>query len=291
MTYTKYKVVDTTRLGGKYEVVRIGTDSSGRPIFMSHRMWGAWLATMDELGDDLANEIDITQGAFMKYAGGGATDSAGYHDLSSCIDTRVWDLTEAEQGRVIRNARAVGWAAWLRNIQHGGFSDPHTHWTLLDEMPGVQGGGAEESAAGARSQWISYRADGDGLSSNGPDYHWRPDRPLPVFDLRFWKENQLPTLGEIADAVWAEEISTDDDKGPAREKLREAANKAAQASEKSTANAVAIKQLAETFDTFRSNELERDKAAQARDEALKLQLTTIATAIGTKLQDIDDQVE
>lgn len=291
MTYTKYEVVDVTRLGGEYDVVRIGTDSSGRPIFMSHRMWGAWLSTMDEVGDNLANKIDITQGAFMKFAGGGAADSAGYHDYSSCIDTRVWDLTEDEQSRVIRCARKVGWAAWLRNLQHGGFSDPHTHWALLDEERGVDGGGGEPSSLGARAQWVSYRAGRDGLSSNGPDYHWRPARPLPVFNLRNWKENDLPTLGEIADAVWAEKIGGTEDIDAAREKLREAANQAAMASDKSTKNAAAISQLAKDFETFRKNELARDKATQERDEALQLQLATIANSIGQKLQDIDEQVD
>lgn len=283
MSYTKYKVVDRGRVGGLYDIVHIGTDSSGRPLYMSNRMWGAWLAVMDELGDDLANKIDITQGAFMKFAGGGAADSAGYHDLSSCIDTRVWDLTGEEQGRVIRCARRVGWAAWLRNIRHGGFTDEHTHWTLLDEMKGVPGGGGETSASGAQAQWASYRAGNDGLASNGDDYHWRPVRPLPVFNLEKWKDDTLPSLEEIANQVWSEEISADADKGPAREKMREAANQAAEANAKVTA-------LAKEFDEFRTNIARRDKDAKERDEALKQQLTNVANALEAKLDSIDDQV-
>lgn len=283
MSYTKYKVVDRGRVGGLYDIVHIGTDSSGRPLYMSERMWGAWLATMDELGDDLANEIDITQGAFMKFAGGGAADSAGYHDLSSCIDTRVWDLTGDQIGRVVRTGRRVGWAVWLRNVRHGGFTDEHCHWTLLDEMKGVPGGGGETSGPGAQAQWASYRAGNDGLASNGDDYHWRPLRPLPVFNLEKWRADVMPSVEEIANQVWSEEISADADKGPAREKMREAANQAAEANAKVTT-------LAQEFEEFRTRELARDKAAKERDEALKQQLENLGASIMSKLNDLDSQV-
>lgn len=139
--------------------VRVGTDSSGRPIYMTRYQRGWWRRVVKRLGFTPV----ITQGAWMAKAGGGAADSAGYHDGGGCLDLRVWDRTDAEVERMIQVLRLMGAAAWLRNQTHGGFSDPHVHLVL---------GTDRGLALGARRQWDDYLAGSDGIG--GIDYHWRP---------------------------------------------------------------------------------------------------------------------
>lgn len=298
MAYTKYKVIKRVKLGGQYDCVYLGPDSSGRPIYMSLRMWGAWLDVMERVGDRTANELDIVQGAFMTFAGGGADQSGGYHDLSSCIDTRTWDIDSEEERQVIHAGRSVGWAVWRRDAQHGGF-DEHMHWTLVDEERGVEGGGAEPSASGAKFQWASYRAGFDGLTPQHSDYHWRPDRPLPVFNLKKWKDNQVPTTKEIADGVWAEDIGAEGDVGDAREKLREAANQSSAAADSAAKANENVQKLAAQFKVFRTNIAKRDEAMvellnglsnQVEDAATKTQLIAAANALSEQIQIVDNQV-
>lgn len=155
--------------------VDLGLDTSGRRILMTARMKAAY----DEVCDRSGVIPTIVQGAFMAELGGGASASAGYHDLSGCLDTRVWNLTVAEQDAVIRAGREVGWAIWLRDHRHG--MDPHMHWLLLGEP---------NMAAGAVWQEAEYRAGRDGLASRGPDYHWRPS-PIPTFEFVSPQEDDM----------------------------------------------------------------------------------------------------
>lgn len=143
-----------------FSVVRHGTDPNGRPIYMTVYMRDWWAAYCAALGFTPT----IVQGAHMKRAGGGASASAGYHDLAGCLDLRVWDKTPEQQRAMIRKARARGAAAWLRDERHG--MDPHIHMLLGTDRP---------LASGAQTQWQQYLKGRDGLAGNGPDYHWRPD--------------------------------------------------------------------------------------------------------------------
>lgn len=147
-----------------FTVAKRGTDSSGRSIYATAYMWDWWLAVCADLGFTPT----VTQGAFMVRNGGGAAASAGYHDAGGTFDLRVWDLTDAQVSRTIRTLRANGAAAWLRNIAHGGFSDPHIHFVLGTDAP---------LSTGAAYQWRDYLAGGDGMG--GRDYHSRPT-PLVV---------------------------------------------------------------------------------------------------------------
>lgn len=143
-----------------FTVERRGTDTSGRPIYATQFMWDWWLSVVDRLGFTPT----VVQGAFMsRVPGGGADASAGYHDLGGCFDLRVWDLTEDQQGKVVRELRRSAAAAWLRDEQHGGM-DPHIHFVFGSDSP---------LASGASYQWLAYIAGGDGMG--GDDYHWRPD--------------------------------------------------------------------------------------------------------------------
>lgn len=145
-----------------FTVKRRGTDSSGRGIYATEYMWRWWEAVCAELGFTPV----VTQGAFMTRNGGGAAASAGYHDAGGTFDLRVWNLTSSQVDQTIRTLRRSGAAAWLRNQQHGGFSDPHIHFVLGTDAP---------LAPGASYQWLNYIAGGDGMG--GRDYHDRP-RPL-----------------------------------------------------------------------------------------------------------------
>lgn len=156
--------------------VNLGLDTSGRNIYLSPRMKAAFDLTCERAGVVPV----IVQGAFM--AGNGAAASAGYHDGSGCIDTRVWNLTVAEQDALIREGRKVGWAIWLRDHRHG--MDPHLHWLLLGEP---------DMAAGAVWQEGEYRAGRDGLATRGPDYHWRPT-PIPTFDYEASQEDDMADI-------------------------------------------------------------------------------------------------
>jgi hypothetical protein len=146
-------------------VVRVGTDSSGRPIYMTKRMRRWWRRVCIRLGFTPT----IVQGAWMAKAGGGAAASAGYHDGGGCLDLRVWDLTGEQQVKLIRVLRSMGAGAWLRGKAHG--MDPHIHLVL---------GFDHGLTIGARSQWNAYLDGRDGLASNGADYHWRPNPLVTV---------------------------------------------------------------------------------------------------------------
>lgn len=155
-----------------FDVRLRGTDSSGRGIWATDYMWSWWLRVCSTLGF----APTITQGAFMARAGGGAAASAGVHDLGGCFDLRVRDLTDAQVDRVIRTCRQLGAAAWLRNMDHGGFKDPHIHLVLGADQP---------LSPGAKMQFVAYMNGRDGLAGNGKDYHWRPD-PLVIEPPRQW---------------------------------------------------------------------------------------------------------
>lgn len=145
----------------QWRVVKYGTDSSGRPIYMTwyHRRW--LRGRIKKIGFTPT----IVQGGFMaRVAGGGAQASSGFHDKAGCCDLRVWDLTEAQQAAVVHEWRSEGAPIWHRDAQHGGF-DPHMHYVLACDKP---------LSSGAAEQVRDYRYNLDGLASRGRDYEWRP---------------------------------------------------------------------------------------------------------------------
>lgn len=171
-----------------FTVARRGTDSSGRGIFATAYMWN-WFHDDVLTGVPFGDKVVITQGAFMPMAGGGAAGSAGYHDLGGCFDLRVWNLTDDEVGQMVRRLRSCGAAAWLRNPQHGGFTDPHIHMVLGTDHP---------LTGGAAFQWSEYLAGRDGLAGRGEDYHWRPD-PLVTTPPKDWFS--MATKDELAQVL------------------------------------------------------------------------------------------
>jgi len=147
-------------------VVHYGIDSSDRPILGTAYMVAVWEAILaDRRVAPFADRLVIVQGAFMsRVPGGGASDSAGYHDLAGCWDIRTWNLTAGELDTFIFVARQYGWAFWRRDNGRGGM-DPHAHGVLGTDSP---------LAPGAARQWRDYLANLDGLASHGRDYERRP---------------------------------------------------------------------------------------------------------------------
>lgn len=141
--------------------VRVGSDPDGRPIYMTRYQRRWWRRVCIRLGFTPT----IVQGAWMVKAGGGAASSAGYHDGGGCLDIRVWDLSAAQQQRLVKVVRDMGAGGWIRDREHGGM-DPHFHLVL---------GSDAGLSAGAQAQWIDYMNGFDGLATRGPDYHWRPN--------------------------------------------------------------------------------------------------------------------
>lgn len=164
----------------------------GKTRRMSRRMFAAWTEIRDEFEKEFPHaELHINQGAFMADFGGGADASAGYHDLSGALDVDTSALSDAERNGLIRIARSIGWAAWLRGPNlPGGFSE-HAHLALLGEPEVVDGKPYVDDLL--IKQMKAYKEPGGqgccGHGGNGltgdsarDDPHPRP-HPIPEFDF------------------------------------------------------------------------------------------------------------
>ena len=161
-----------------------GKDSSGRSILMTDYAWAVWQDVLeDPTVKPFAHLVTIVQGAFMARLGGGATASAGYHDLGGCWDIRTWNLTVAQQLALIWALRRRGIAAWRRNAQWGGM-DPHIHVVMGSDKP---------LASGAAVQWRQYLANQSGLSSGGRDYERRPSPLVTTPPASVFQEDYMAT--------------------------------------------------------------------------------------------------
>lgn len=129
--------------------VRVGTDSSGRPIIFDERM-----AYKVRLLQKKFPKLVVIQGSYSD-----ADASAGIHKGGGTVDLRTWNLTSTEVKRVVRYARAtLGLVAWYRTKRQG--FDPHIH--AVDA-------GNPTLAQGAKNQVASFRRGRNGLANNGPD--------------------------------------------------------------------------------------------------------------------------
>lgn len=156
-----------------WTVARRGTDTSGRGIFASAFFWFVWLRMLaDPRLDGFRDRIVVVQSPWMIRNGGGAVDSAGYHDRGGCIDVRTWNLTLAEQAILWEVAAEYGFWFWKR--------DPDPARGGMDEHGHCIAGWDHDCAAGAVTQWGQARNGRDGLARNGPDYMTRRG-PLVLF--------------------------------------------------------------------------------------------------------------
>lgn len=169
-----------------FTVAQRGTDSSGRPLLATAFFWQVWMAVLDDPRlAGFAWKVTSVQGAFMSRLGGGATASAGYHDLAGCWDVRVWNLTAAERQLLWDVAAEYGIWFWERGLSYvmGGM-DPHGHAIAGWDAP---------LASGAAYQWTQAKAGRDGLAHNGPDY-MRRAHPIVTFPPdRLLQEDYMST--------------------------------------------------------------------------------------------------
>lgn len=169
-----------------FTVTRVGSDTSGRALFMTRYAWRVWRAALaqPEIAP-FAENVVIVQGAFMTRAGGGASASAGYHDLAGCWDIRTWNLTTKQIDILIRALRKAGIAAWRRDLSslHGGM-DPHIHVTFGDDRP---------LTSGAADSWSGYLRNQNGLANDRPDYEWRPSPLVTTPPASLFKEDYMAT--------------------------------------------------------------------------------------------------
>lgn len=147
-------------------VKRRGTDTSDRPILMSDPLWDWHRGFMWHIGPSFRSRTYVTQGACMAWAGGGADDSAGYHNYNGALDYSLKYLSWDERVEWAVIARELGGIAWPRDEQHGGM-EIHGHIAFpWDERP-IDGG--------IFVQRDEYVAGGDGLTGGYPDYIPRPN--------------------------------------------------------------------------------------------------------------------
>lgn len=152
---------------GKYPgtVKKRGTDTSGRPILMSDGLWDWHRGFQLAIGPSFRSRTYVTQGACMALAGGGASDSGGYHDWNGALDYSLKYLSWPERVEWAVIARDMGGLAWPRDEAHGGM-EIHGHVAFpWDERP---------IDSGIFDQRDEYVAGGDGLLGGAPDYIPRP---------------------------------------------------------------------------------------------------------------------
>jgi hypothetical protein len=160
-------IIDLADPPKPYDVKSYGTDTSGRPIYLNARMALGLAVGLHDWPS--VSDLWLTQGAYMsRVPGGGADGSAGYHDEGGPVDFRDRDFTAGQITRLVAKLREVGWAAWRRDVTHGGFEDPHVHAALM---------GDRDAAYGIRDQFTQYANGQNGLADRGPDYE---DRPVPI---------------------------------------------------------------------------------------------------------------
>ena len=106
-------------------------------------MWAAWDVVVKELGFAPAHRA---RGLSAPRRRRRRRRLLHTHDRGGCIDTNVTELTAAQQRKVIRVARKVGWAVWIRTAPP--FDELHMHWVLL---------GDRDAHQDAKDQMASYK--------------------------------------------------------------------------------------------------------------------------------------
>jgi hypothetical protein len=181
-------------------------NADGAP--MSQRMFAAWSVARDEFEKQFPHaHLSITKGAFSPAPPGETDSSAGYHDLSGPLDVVTNNMftaegkPTAESEGLVRIARSIGWAAWLRGPTLPGEFPEHVHMALLGEPETVNGKPFVDD--GLINQMKAYKTEGGGgccgHGGNGltgdsarDDPHPRPD-PIPEFDYDEWENDMKLT--------------------------------------------------------------------------------------------------
>lgn len=120
-------------------------------------------AMLDELAA-LTGDVYVrpTQGS---YNAGGVAASAGTHDAGGAVDIAAAQLAPSARAVIVREARRVGFAAWLR-------TPAQSSWPFHIHAIAVQPGGKPDRGIlsfGAHQQVIDYYENRNGLASRAPD--------------------------------------------------------------------------------------------------------------------------
>lgn len=133
--------------------IRLGNDTSGRPLVVDH----STLAKLRLAEKRLGHTFVIVQGSWR--GEDGADASAGTHDRGGVIDLRTRDLpARITPQEAVTALRRAGLIAWYRTTAQG--FDPHIH--AIDH-------GNPDLAASAVRQVTAWRNGRNGLANNGPD--------------------------------------------------------------------------------------------------------------------------
>ena len=131
---------------------------------------------LKELEKRLGWHVTITQGSYS----GGVSASAGTHNGGGAADIQTRGLTGKQKLDLVREARTVGFAAWLRP-KIAGLWNEHCHAIAV---------GCPDASAAAKRQVQELRDGGDGLKGGAPDPH--RDMHLPVVSWEEYLDSQKP---------------------------------------------------------------------------------------------------
>lgn len=209
-------------------VAKRGTDTSGRPILMSDALYVVHLCFLTLLGP-LAEKTYVSQGSWMKLAGGGAKDSASVHNEGGALDYSIKAMTVDEVEEFTWQGRQIGLIIWPRGPRYGQPDwDYHAHAAAPWDTP---------VNSNITWQGREYVADRDGLLSRRPDYMRRPS-PLILTPPKEITMAGIADLVEAAvtqslkdnagDAVWTHRLQLvgEDVTKPAGRVLTETHNRA-----------------------------------------------------------------
>lgn len=169
---------------GAYTRVRLGYDSSGRPIDTDRRHKQFYDLACEHSGVTPT----IVQGAYR--AGAGAAASAGTHDGGGVFDLRTWNLSDEQRRKFQWASRQLGGTCWYRTPSQG--FDYHMHDGVL---------GHKTASSGLKSQFAMYLQGYNGLRSWAADDFKRPS-PIPTFRYRKAKARPRVNLSHLQQA-WA----------------------------------------------------------------------------------------
>ena len=243
-------------MSDEFDVITVGT------IRMTRRA----KLMFDIACEDAKVDPRIIQGSFM--GTGAAKASAGTHDLAGCIDTRTFDLTDAEISRLVHAGRSIGAVSWPRQTIPGLWHE-HQHWLFLGDSP---------MHPDAKDQVAQYIAGTDGLKDHAPDPLFRPDPLVTTFNY----DANLALEGDmnLTDKLFPER----EDSPTIRESLV-AANQANRKLEKVLDRLADFREANAERDAGLATQLDRI-ADSVQDDATKQQVRQIIAEL--RRQDHDD---
>lgn len=138
------------------------TTSSGTRL--TRRAWASIEDAFSEVGLGFDPDENVGQGGFRQEQGGGASASAGTHDVGDVADIRTRVIPSSKVIPLVIALRKRNWCAWPRTPEYGWTGPEHIHAVLRDSHYGL--------SDGAWSQVDAYDRHTNGLANDAHD-------PLP----------------------------------------------------------------------------------------------------------------